>query len=260
MVAELIVAVDLNGELRRTGGVAVSMLGFRTSPHTISCDGSVKLYQTPFNVVKQGRLMRSLTAYIMCSDHLVFQNVSAWSWCVWVFASPSDKSYYLCLCIRLPLCLIWRQTRTQLNNICAEFRRAVPKHNKLAGITTCGFLIQCGELCMIIFLSPLQSNYTFFLYSPTILLEKQLSSYQLVLLSSKSELNQNQARHKISNLTSSRNSKLGEILISVVRFHLVHSCVQVPTWWWSKSSFGLIGTKGICIDFIDSGALLGQYQ
>ena len=81
-----------------------------------------------------------------------------------------------------------------------------------------------------------------------------------MLLSSKSEVNQNQARHKISNLTSSRNSKLDEILISVVRFHLEHSCVIVATLWWSKYSFGLIGTKELCIEFIGSGALIGQDQ
>ena len=32
-MADLIVAGDLNGELLRTGGVAVAMLGFRTSLH-----------------------------------------------------------------------------------------------------------------------------------------------------------------------------------------------------------------------------------
>ena len=62
-------------------------------------------------------------------------------------------------------------------------------------------------------------------------------------------MNQNQARHKISNSTSSWNSKLGEILISVVKFHLVHFYVQVATWWWYKCSFDLTGTTGICIDF-----------
>ena len=73
-------------------------------------------------------------------------------------------------------------------------------------------------------------------------------------------MNQNQARHKISNLTSSRNSKLSDILISVVLFHFVHSCVHAVTWWWSKSSFGLIGTTGLCIDLIDRGALLEKYR
>ena len=85
-------------------------------------------------------------------------------------------------------------------------------------------------------------------------------NYQLIFLSSKSEVNQNLASHEISNLTSSINYKLGEIWFSVVRFLLVHSSVQVPIWWWSKSSFGLIGTKELCIGFIDSGALMGKYQ
>ena len=70
-------------------------------------------------------------------------------------------------------------------------------------------------------------------------------------------LYQNRARKKIKNYTSSWNSKLGEIIISVVQFHLVHFCFQVPTWWWSKSPSGLIGDTGLCIDFIDSGSLSG---
>ena len=40
MVAELIFAGDLNRDLWRTGGVAVSVLGFRTSLHTTSYDGN----------------------------------------------------------------------------------------------------------------------------------------------------------------------------------------------------------------------------
>ena len=39
--------------------------------------------------------------------------------------------------------------------------------------------------------------------------------------------------------------------ISVVQFHLVHLCVQCPTWCLSKSTFGLIGNTGLCINFID---------
>ena len=45
---------------------------------------------------------------------------TTWSWCVWVFASLSDQSYYLCRWICLPLCLLWRQTRTQFTMI--EYR------------------------------------------------------------------------------------------------------------------------------------------
>ena len=33
-------------------------------------------------------------------------------------------------------------------------------------------------------------------------------------------------------------SKLGLIKFLLVQFHLVHSSVQVTTWWWSKSSSG----------------------
>ena len=62
------------------------------------------------------------------------------------------------------------------------------------------------------------------------------------------------------NLTQSRKSKIGDICFSVVRFRLLHFSVQVPTWWWSKYSRGLIGTKGICIGFSDIVAPVGQYM
>ena len=39
MVTELIVMGDLNGDFLRTSRVAVAMLGFRTSLHTLSCNG-----------------------------------------------------------------------------------------------------------------------------------------------------------------------------------------------------------------------------
>ena len=96
---------------------------------------------------------------------------------------------------------------------------------------------------MIVYMSTLRSNSTFSLYFP----KNKISNYQLMY--------QNQARNKITNYTSSRNSKLGDILISVVQFHLVHWSVQVTTWWWSKSPFGLIGATGIFIGFIGRGAL-----
>ena len=44
---------------------------------------------------------------------------------------------------------------------------------------------------------------------------------------------------------------LGDISFSMVRFHLVHFSVQVSTWWWSKSSRGLVGADGLCIGFIE---------
>ena len=96
MGAELIFAGDLNGDLRRMGGVAMVTVGLQyISAHYLPRWRAWNLFQTPCDVVKQGRLMRSLTAYIMCSDRLVLHNMSAWSWCVWVFASPSDQFYYL---------------------------------------------------------------------------------------------------------------------------------------------------------------------
>ena len=63
---------------------------------------------------------------------------------------------------------------------------------------------------------------------------------------------------KLSVLTKSIISKVGEISFSVVQLHLVHFSAQVPTRLWSKSSRGLIGTKGICIGFSDIVALIGK--
>ena len=70
-------------------------------------------------------------------------------------------------------------------------------------------------------------------------------------------LYQNWARKKITNFHLSWNSKLGEITISVVQFHLVHFRVQVLTWWWSKSHSGLIGAKGLCIEFVGNSSHSG---
>ena len=44
----------------------------------------------------------------------------------------------------------------------------------------------------------------------------------------------------------------------MVPFQLVHSSVQVPTWWWFKSSRGLIGTEGICIGFSEIVSFIGH--
>ena len=63
---------------------------------------------------------------------------------------------------------------------------------------------------------------------------------------------------KLSILTKSIISNLGEIILSVFRFYLVHFSAQVPTRLWYKSSRGLIGTKGVCIGFSDIVALIGQ--
>ena len=63
---------------------------------------------------------------------------------------------------------------------------------------------------------------------------------------------------KLSIVTKYRISKIGEIIFSVVRFHLVHFSVQVPTRFLSESSRGLIGTKELCIGFSDIVELMGQ--
>ena len=49
--------------------------------------------------------------------------------------------------------------------------------------------------------------------------------------------------------TESIISKLGVINFPVVKLHVVHSSVQVPTWWWHESPRGLIFTEGLCIGF-----------
>ena len=59
-------------------------------------------------------------------------------------------------------------------------------------------------------------------------------------------------------LTYSRQFKLVEIFLSVVRFCIVQFSGQVPTWWWSNFSPILIGTKGICIRYIDIVVHVGQ--
>ena len=63
---------------------------------------------------------------------------------------------------------------------------------------------------------------------------------------------------KLSILNKSRISELGEISFSVVRLHLVHFSVKVPTSLWSKSSCGLICTEVFCIGFSNIIVLMGQ--
>ena len=111
--------------------------------------------------------------------------------------------------------------------------------------------------------------------SLTIPLEKIFVKWYIITLSILSKLHQDLASHQFVinqvyqirrniwqdinyNFNESRKSKLGEIWFSVVRFCLVHFSVQVPTWWWSKSWSGLIGTKGLCNFFSDIVVLVGQ--
>ena len=105
--------------------------------------------------------------------------------------------------------------------------------------------------------------------------KKPFVKWSIITLSGLSKVNQYLASHQFLinqvyqirrkiwqdinyNFTESIKSKLGDIWFSVVRFHLLHSSAQFPTWWWSKSWGGLIGTKGICIGFSDLVALLGK--
>ena len=43
----------------------------------------------------------------------------------------------------------------------------------------------------------------------------------------------------------------------MVQFHLVHYSFQVPTWWWSDSSLGLMCAEGICTGFVNIVLTLG---
>ena len=52
-------------------------------------------------------------------------------------------------------------------------------------------------------------------------------------------------------------SNPGVINFSLVGLHLVHSNVQVTTWWWDESSNGLIDGEGIFIGFEDIVLSLG---
>ena len=203
MGAELAFAEYLIVDLERTGEVAVATVGLEDiSAHYLPLWRACNLYHTPCELVKQGRLMRSLTDYILCSDCRIFQNVAVQDprhnsgplhghgvsgiLPPWVISHIIYVAGYAPLFVYPDVRQGYRQTI-----FFPEFRHAVPKQNKLVGIKTCGFLSLRGEFCMMVYMSPLGYKSNFFLYSPTILLEKQFSSHQLIFLSSKSEVNQN---------------------------------------------------------------------
>ena len=161
MGAELIFTGDLNRDLGRTGGGAVVTVGLEDiSAHYLPRRRAWNLYQRQCEVVKQGRLMRSLTDYILCSDRHIFQNVAIQDprhnsgplhgHGVSGFLLPRGISHinYSAGYASLFICSDVR--RGQRRKIFSEFRRAVPKQKKLAGITNRGFLSRRGELCMIV--------------------------------------------------------------------------------------------------------------
>ena len=85
MGADLIFAGDLNVDLDRTGrrwldediAVAVTMVGLEEiSAHFLPWQRAYNLYQRPWAVMKQGRLMRTLMDYILGYDCQIFQNVT----------------------------------------------------------------------------------------------------------------------------------------------------------------------------------------
>ena len=106
------------------------------------------------------------------------------------------------------------------------------------------------------------SNSNFFTLSPTIKIEivlayyqfslnhdhqKRTNIWQLINLHWINNIEKEKYYGKLSILTGSRISKLVEINILVVWFHLVYFGVQVPTCWWSKYSHSFIGTEGFLL-------------
>ena len=121
----------------------------RTSPHTSSCNG-----ERGIDIRDRGRWLnrrywwgpRRTTFCVPIVRYFITwlsrtHDTTPAHYMVMVclhFASRTYHSYYLGRRIRLPICLSRRQTRTQADNIFAEFRRAVPKKIKLTGFTTRG--------------------------------------------------------------------------------------------------------------------------
>ena len=182
----------MDGDLTRRLQWRWRRWGLRTSPHTSSRDGErgidIRHHVRWWNrggwwgpwrttlfipIVRSFRTWPSRTHGTTLAHYMVMACLR--------FASPRDQSYYLGRRIRLPIFLSRRQTRTQANNILWSLGALSQSKTNWRGITTHGFPSRHGELCMIFYMSPLQSNFTFFLFSPTILLQKN-SSYQLLFI------------------------------------------------------------------------------
>ena len=147
--------------------------GFRTSPHTTSCNG------------EHGIDIR---------HHVMWWNRGGW-WGPWrlIFCVPIVWSSRTCphghgvsgylpprvinhityVAVYTSLFVWFDVRRGHRRTIFLRSLGALSQSiTNWRGITTRGFLSRRGELCMIVYMSPLRSNSTFFLYSPTILLEK----------------------------------------------------------------------------------------
>ena len=91
-------------------------------------------------MMRQGRLVRSRTDYILGFDRQIFQNVAIWDrrhnsnhfMVVGSLSGASLREHYNCLGSRtlLTLCLPGHQTRTWLDNLFAELRSDVTKRYK----------------------------------------------------------------------------------------------------------------------------------
>ena len=146
--AELIVAGDLNVYHGKVGGwgrdeeiTAVAMAGLEDIVgHYFLRRRAWCRDQRKWEAVRQGRVVRSQTDYILGSNCRIFQNVAVWYprhnsdhlmavGCL-SGASPREHSHYLGGRTRLPLRPPGRQTRRRAENLFAELRRTVPEPYK----------------------------------------------------------------------------------------------------------------------------------
>ena len=147
--AELIVSDDLNVDLEKAGGrgrdedivVVVAMSGLEyLAVHFFPRRRLWCRYRRTWAVVRQGRVVRSRTDYILGSDRLIFQNMALWDprhnsdhfmvvGCL-RRASLREHSRYFGRRTCLPLRPPGRQTRKRADKLFAELRRVVPKPYK----------------------------------------------------------------------------------------------------------------------------------
>ena len=150
---ELVVAGDLNVDLKKAGGrgrdediaVAVATEGLENiAGQYLPIRRAWCRDRRTWAAVRQGRVVRSLTDYILGSERQIFQNMAVWDprhnsdhfmvvGCL-RGAFPMEHSCYLGRRTRLMLRPPGRQTRTREDKLFSELRRAVPKPEKR---TTC---------------------------------------------------------------------------------------------------------------------------
>ena len=124
-------------------------------------------------------------------------------------------------------------------------------------------LLSYINLLLFFFITNYPIRKAFFKWS--IIIESRISKENENVTSYQFEINQDYKKRMNIwkdinyNLMQSRKYKLCGISFSVIWSRLVHFSVQVPTWWWSKSSRGLIVPKGLCISIIDIVVPVGKY-